>query len=272
MAKVQKHNPDAQAAIQDALAKAEEKKASKAGEAATGEKKAKAEKPAPTPEEIAAKEAAEKAKEAEKAERAAKKAEEKAAKDKAAAAKKEQRAKEKTEREARLAELGKNYKGSMLALADKVKQGQYVKGTTGQLRSTNELAEALDGVQPTDVINIGLDLLKLEENPYYKLNVGQQSMNLRNRMRGAIKKGTLTLEDVKLYISRNGIHVITAEQIAEEAAAKAEAKQKREADAEAKKEAKEKADAELKAKRVAEGKDPETGKTAKVEQVHDSAA
>jgi len=151
--------------------------------------------------------------------------------DKAAAKKVDQdakaaeRATKKAEREARIAALaadGKNYTGSMLALADRVKQGVYVVGATGQLRSNDELAQALDGVSATDVIRVGLDVLKIEDNPYTALNVGQQSMNLRNRMRGAIKKETLTIAAITDYIVRNKITVTPAVSAEEKAAAKAE--------------------------------------------------
>ncbi len=177
-----------------------------------------------------------------KAEKDKAKAEKKAEADKAKEAKAADRAKAKAEREARLAALaadGKNYTGSMLALADRVKQGVYIKGATGQLRSNDELAQALDGISPTDVIRIGLDVLKIEDNPYVKLNVGQQSMNLRNRMRGAIKKETLTIAAITEYVTRNKINVTTPADLA----AKAEAKAKRVAEAAAAREAKAKADA-----------------------------
>lgn len=169
---------------------------------------------------------------AEKAEKAKAKEAAKAEKDKIAAAKKEERAAAKAEREARMAELaaGKNYTGSMLALAERVKSGAYVKGSNGQLRTTDELAVALDGIGATDVVRIGLDLLKLEDNPYIKLNIGQQSMNLRNRMRGAIKKNTLKISDITEYVTRNKIHVVTKADI--EATAKAKADKKAAADAE----------------------------------------
>lgn len=186
-----------------------------------------------------------------KAEKAKAKEEKLAAKKAEQAEKAEARAKSKAEREARLAQLaadGKNYTGSMLALADRVKQGVYVKGSTGQLRSNDELAQTLDGVSPTDVVRIGLDLLKFEDNPYVKLNIGQQSMNLRNRMRGAIKKETLTIAAVKEYITRNEIHVITPADLT----AKAEAKAKRVADAAAAKEAKAAAEAAKPAVKPAE--------------------
>lgn len=187
------------------------------------------------------------------------KADAKAAKDleinKEKAAKAEARAKSKAEREARIAALaadGKVYTGSMLALADRVKQGVYVPGATGQLRSNDELAIALDGVAPTDVIRIGLDMLKIEDNPYTALNVGQQSMNLRNRMRGAIKKDTLTIAAIKEYIVRNEIHIVDPEAKAKAKAEKAEAVAKAKA---------EKAEAVAKAKLDTAGNAVVDGKT-----------
>jgi hypothetical protein len=198
--------------------------------------------------EAAAKVAAEKKAKADEKEAklAAKKAEQ--------AEKAEARAKSKAEREGRLAALaaeGKSYTGSMLALADRVKQGVYVVGATGQLRSNDELAQALDGVSATDVVRIGMDVLKLEDNPYYKLNVGQQSMNLRNRMRGAIKKNTLTIAEIKAYIERNSITVTPYVDPAVKAAAKAQKK----ADAEAAKAEKEKVAAAKAAKKEPESAD-----------------
>jgi hypothetical protein len=185
------------------------------------------------------KEAKDKEKADAKAKKEAEKAEKAAAKAKEQADKKAAREAASAERKARLAEAaeGKVYQGSMVALADRVKQGAYVKGTNGQLRSDDELARALDGVSVTDVIRIGLDLLKLEDNPYAALNVGQQSMNLRNRMRGAIKKEVIKISDIADYIARNNIHVVTAEAVAkakaEREAKAAAAKAEKEAKAEA---------------------------------------
>lgn len=119
------------------------------------------------------------------AEREAKKAEAEAAK----AARAAEREAKKAERAAELGEQSK-----MAALRDAKKN--YVKSATGQLRSNDELAVALDAVQPTAVIAIALRLLKLDVNPYQRLNVGQQSMNLRNKLRGAIKRNVLTIADV----------------------------------------------------------------------------
>jgi hypothetical protein len=136
----------------------------------------------------------------------------------------------------------KKYHGSMLALADRVKQGAYVKGATGQLRSTNELAQLLDAVPVTNVIQLAKIVLELPENPYTNLNSGQQSMNFRNRMRGAIKKGALTLDAVRQCIEENGF--ATATDWAAEAEAKREARAASAAAAKSAKEAKATAKAE----------------------------
>lgn len=199
----------------------------KADEAAAKDKKA------------ADKAAAAKAKDDAKAAKAAEKAEKQAKADADRAEKAAARATAKAEREARMAELANGRTpGSMLALAVKVKDGKYVKSATGQLHSGDALASALDGISATDVIRIGLDVLKLEDNPYAALNIGQQSMNLRNRIRGAIKKQVLTIADITAYVERNKIVQVTAEQIAkakaEREAKAAAAKAEREAKAAAK--------------------------------------
>ena len=182
---------------------------------------------------LAAKTAAEKA--AKKAAADAAKAEKAKATDAAKAEKAKLAAERKAATEARIAELkaaGKNYTGSMLALTDKVKSGLYVKSKTGQLRSTDDLAVALDGVEPTGVIALGLSVLALPENPYAKLNVGQQSMNLRNRMRGALKKGTLKLDAITAYVKTNDLDISAS--LEAKAKAKADAAAAKKADADAK--------------------------------------
>lgn len=193
--------------------------------------------PGPTPAEIRAAAKAEKeaAKAAKAAERAAKKLERESARAAKVLVTAEQRAAAKAEREARLAELGqgKKYTGSMLALADRVRQGAYVKSITGQLRSVNELADILDPVPVDNVIRLAKIVLNLETNPYGHLNIGQQSMNLRNKMRGAIKNGVLTYDRIRYVIEENGF--ATGNEIME---AKARAKAEREARAAATKAAK----------------------------------
>lgn len=211
---------------------------------------------------IAAKEAkikAAAAKEAKAKERAAA-AEEVAKAAAARAEERKQKANETAEQHAaRIAELtasGRTYVGSMLALADRVKQGVYTKSLTGQLRSSDELALALDAVPVENVIKLGIEALELLGNPYLALNVGQQSMNLRNRMRGAIKAGKLTLDKVKEIRDTNGY--ATAEAEVAEKRAKADArKQAAEAAKRLKAEAAEKA-AIAKAEKVKAGADAET--------------
>ncbi len=151
-----------------------------------------------------------------------------AAKAEAAAAKAQARADAKAEREARMAELGPQ--STMSALRDAKKN--YVKSATGLLRSNDDLAQALDAVTATNVVPMALALLQLEHNPYARLNVGQQSMNLRNRLRGALKKGLITIAQV-VEVRDAGGYAIPAEDIAAKAIAKAERDAKRAAKAEA---------------------------------------
>ncbi len=179
---------------------------------------AKAKRLAEAEERKAKREAEKAATEARKAERAA-----------AAAANKEQREKLAAE----LAESGRKYTGSMLALAERVKAGVYVKSMTGQLRSTDELAVALDAVPPANVVKLGTILFE-EANKYASLNVGQQSMNYRNRMRGAIKAGKFTLDQLREVRDAHGLATAEAE-----IAAKAEAKAAKDAERAAAKAAKE---------------------------------
>lgn len=198
------------------------------------------------------------AKEAKNAAAAAAKAEREAA----AAAKKAEReakaAETQAQREARAAELvaaGRTYTGSMTVLADRVKQGLYVKSATGQLRSTDDLAVALDAVPAENVVKLGVMLFE-EVNKYASLNIGQQSMNYRNRMRGAIKKGTFTLERVTELVTEHGL--ATALGQAEAKAAAKAAKEAEKAAVKAEKEAKAKAAAEAKAAKATPAAEPDT--------------
>ena len=129
------------------------------------------------------------------------------------AAKAAARAAARAEREAQAAE------GVMLALRSA--KDKYVKSATGQLRSTDELATALDAVPPSGVIEMGLKLLNLEMNPYSHLNTGQQSMNLRNKLRGAINKGLVTIADV-IALRDSGNYALSEEDLKPKRATKAE--------------------------------------------------
>lgn len=169
------------------------------------EKKAAAEKAKQEAAEAKAKAAAEKKEAAEKAAAERKTAAEAKAKERAEAAAK--RAEERANRPAR----ERTYTGSMTTLADRVAAGQYVKGKNGQLRSSDEVALALEIVPAKQVVPVVLNILGLTTNPYVHLNYGQQSMNLRNKLRGAIKAGTkigegddapvINLDRVKFFAS-----------------------------------------------------------------------
>lgn len=180
--------------------KAAEREAAKAAreaakQAAAAEKRAKAE----------ARTQAQVAKEAEKQAKAQARADAKAAKEAAAAA----------------AEQSGVYAGSMLALRDA--RTRYVKAMNGRLRSTDDIATVFDAVEPQDVVTIALEALQLEHNPYLRLNIGQQSMNLRNRLRGALKKGIVTLDAIR-QIRDDGGYTNTVETRLAEAQAKREAR------------------------------------------------
>ena len=140
-----------------------------------------------------------------------------------AAAARAVRAAAKDARAARLSDLDadgeRKYTGTMLALADRVREGVYVKGVTGQLRSDDELAQLLDGVPPNGVVQMAKAVLELEQNPYAHLNMGQQSMNLRNKLRGAVRKGVTTIGTIRDYIAANDLDC--SESIVAKAAAKA---------------------------------------------------
>ncbi len=155
-------------------------------------------------------EAAKKAKEEAVATAAKKKADAEAARkekaDKLAAdkaAKAAEREKQKAERkDTPVADDG----SSMLALRDKVNLGIYTKGKNGQLRASDPLALALETVQVGDMVPLLLKTMGIKENPYTHLNQGQQSMNLRNRLRGLIRKeakieGTETVISLERLIS-----------------------------------------------------------------------
>lgn len=97
----------------------------------------------------------------------------------------------------------RHYFGPMFALVEASKH--YVKGTNGNPHCADELAMALDGLTREQVVKtLGafLFMQKVTEstNPYKHLNPGQQSMNLRNKMRGALKNGLVKMDALKLQI------------------------------------------------------------------------
>jgi len=80
------------------------------------------------------------------------------------------------------------YNGPMLALRDRIREHKYQKAANGQPSCGDEVAQALGQLEPHEVIEACLIALDTE-NPYTHLNIGQQSMNLRNKVRGALKRG-----------------------------------------------------------------------------------
>lgn len=89
------------------------------------------------------------------------------------------------------------YSGPMLALRERSKAGHYVKGTNGNPHCGDVVADALQVLSRERVVQVCIKLLNLEGNPYLHLNPGQQSMNLRNKLRHAVKSGFVTVDAVR---------------------------------------------------------------------------
>lgn len=82
------------------------------------------------------------------------------------------------------------YNGPMRALRDRVKAGAYKKAANGQPSCGDEVAQILGALEPVEVIRACLDAMAIA-NPYGHLNIGQQSMNLRNKLRGQLKRNDI---------------------------------------------------------------------------------
>ena len=183
---------EAKAAKEKAKAEAEAAKAKAAAEKAKADAKAAKEKAA-----AEAKAAKEKA----AAEKAAAREQVKAAK--AAETKAKAEAREAARAAAREARLAQGGTIAMQSLVERAKAGLYVKGAQGQLRANDDIAVALDVVPTEKVVDACMTLLGESANKYASLNYGQQSMNYRNRLRGAVRKSVevggvpLTIERVR---------------------------------------------------------------------------
>lgn len=81
------------------------------------------------------------------------------------------------------------YQGPMRALRERLKAGRYTKMANGQPANGDEVATLLGSLEPSEVIQACMFAMALEANPYLHLNIGQQSMNLRNKLRGMLKRG-----------------------------------------------------------------------------------
>ena len=82
----------------------------------------------------------------------------------------------------------------MLALVSARKS--YIVGANGILNNGDRLAALCGQYTREQTVTALVKALKLPGNPYLALNPGQQSMNLRNKARNALKNGTLTLVEV----------------------------------------------------------------------------
>jgi hypothetical protein len=93
------------------------------------------------------------------------------------------------------------YNGPMLALRRAAVN--YVKPANGNPCNGDELATLLGELPRERVVRVLLGALGLSHNPYVHLNPGQQSMNLRNKARHAVKDGLITLAVVRGAIAAN---------------------------------------------------------------------
>ncbi|CAB5228712.1 hypothetical protein UFOVP1544_20 [uncultured Caudovirales phage] len=80
------------------------------------------------------------------------------------------------------------YQGSMIRLRERMAEGAYQKAPNGQPCCGDRVATLLGTLQPLQVIRACIVAMALPSNPYNHLNVGQQSMNLRNKLRGCFKR------------------------------------------------------------------------------------
>lgn len=76
----------------------------------------------------------------------------------------------------------------MIALRVRLAAGAYSKAPNGQPCCGDTIAQVLGVLTPTQVIRACIIAMNLPTNPYAHLNVGQQSMNLRNKLRGCLKR------------------------------------------------------------------------------------
>ena len=108
------------------------------------------------------------------------------------------------------------YQGSMIRLRERLAEGAYQKAPNGQPCCGDRVATLLGTLQPLQVIRACIIAMALPSNPYSHLNVGQQSMNLRNKLRGCFKReefgfGVLVeaVEDVRT--TDNIAHILSPE-------------------------------------------------------------
>lgn len=91
------------------------------------------------------------------------------------------------------------YVGPMLALRTAVKK--YVVAPNGQPCCGDDLAEICGAYARGAVVAGLVAALGLGSNPYLHLNPGQQSMNLRNKARTALKSGIITADQIRAALA-----------------------------------------------------------------------
>ena len=90
--------------------------------------------------------------------------------------------------EADEADEAEGYAGPMLRLRERLAEGAYSKAANGNPCCGDIVAAKLGTLKPAQVIRACIIAMNLPANPYAHLNIGQQSMNLRNKLRGCLKR------------------------------------------------------------------------------------
>jgi hypothetical protein len=86
------------------------------------------------------------------------------------------------------ADADEGYAGPMLRLRERLAEGAYSKAANGNPCCGDIVAAKLGTLKPAQVIRACIIAMNLPTNPYIHLNIGQQSMNLRNKLRGCLKR------------------------------------------------------------------------------------
>jgi len=94
-------------------------------------------------------------------------------------------------------EVKQGYAGPMLALRRRLKAGAYQKAANGQPCCGDAIAVLCGQYSREVIVKALVAALGLVSNPYAHLNPGQQSMNLRNKARAAVKNGQLKLATIE---------------------------------------------------------------------------
>ena len=108
------------------------------------------------------------------------------------------------------------YAGPMLRLRERLAEGAYQKAPNGQPCCGDRVATLLGTLKPLQVIRACMIAMALPSNPYAHLNVGQQSMNLRNKLRGCFKReefgfGVLAEAVEEVQVADNVAHILSPE-------------------------------------------------------------